>query len=184
MKSKIGRMGIALILALAIFTVACSVDQVLSDINLLLQTANVIGVAVGAVDPTISAEITLIAGIATTGLSEIKTDYDAWKASGAITDLQKLEAAISVLKTNLPAELAAAHISNPATVAIVTAWVNLVTSTLNDILAILPNLSKGAKGAGISTLPTPQSLQARWQNEVCKGDVKCGSLVKARMVRK
>jgi hypothetical protein len=53
----------------------------------------------------------------------IQAAYNAYKASGAVTDLQKLQAALTEVRTNLPAELAVAHISDPEAVAVTTAWV-------------------------------------------------------------
>lgn len=175
-----------LVLALTFSLVACTVDQVLSDINLLIQTAAAIGSAVGAVSPVDSAAIQKAVDVATAGLNVIQADYDAYEKSGAATDLQKLQAAIGALRSNLPAELAAAHVSNPVATARVTNWVNLIVSTLDAIIAILPRLTpKGKMGAeAAALLPTANALQARWKTEVCGNDPACGQMVKAKAVRR
>jgi hypothetical protein len=175
--------SIVLVAVLCFSLAACSTDQVLADINMVLQTANVVCSSLGVVAPVEAAACSAIATIASTGLNVIKADYDAWKAQPNATNLQKLQGAIAELKANLPQELAAAHITNPQTQSTVTAWVNLVTSTLDSVLSILPNLATNERRKSIrltSSFPTPQSIQARWQTEVCKGDPKCGSLVKAK----
>ena len=176
-------LSLMLALVLVVTQVACTVDQVLSDINLLLQTAASIATAVGALSPADATAIQVVVNTATTGLNVIQKDYDAYKASGATTDLEKLQAAIAALKNNLPAELAAAHVTNPNAVAKATAWVNLVTSTLDTILAVLPKLSAN-KNATFAELPTPSDLQKRWSTEVCGGDAKCSALVKAHNVKR
>jgi len=176
-------------------TPACTftVDTVLSDIDLVLQTGNVVCSTIGVVAPADSVACQAVATIGITGVNAIKTAYDAYKASGAVTDLQKLQAALAAIKTNLPAELAAAHIVDPAAVAVVTAWVNLVVSTVNDIISLVPQLQVGstatpnqvARRVAVinSAFPTPESLKARWEGEVCHNNVKCGALVKVHHVR-
>lgn len=188
MKMKFRNWLLALTISCLLFTVGCTVDQVLSDINLLLQTASNLATAVGAVSPADAAGIQIITGIASTGLTAIQQDYDTYRASGATSDLQKLKAAIFAVKVNLPQELAAAHVSNSGTTTKVTAWVNLVTTTLDGVLLMLPQLdSAGAPRAArvqiAVELPTADSLHARWQDEVCAGDAACGQLVKPKKVK-
>lgn len=171
-----------LVTALALSMVACSVDQVLADINVVIQIAAGIGSAVGQVSPADSAVVSKFSNIALTGISAVQTAYNTYKASGSSTDLAKVEAAISAVQVNLSQELAAAHITNPESVAKVAAWVNLINSSLAAVIAALPQLqhptARIAKQAA-ANLPTPASLQSRWQKEVCQGDKACGSLVKA-----
>jgi hypothetical protein len=186
MKRKL--LSLIVVLGMVLPNTACTVDQALSDIDLVLQTSQVVCSAIGVVAPADSAACALISGVAISGLNIIKTDYDAWKASGATTDMQKLEAAITTLQANLPQELAAAHIVDPHAVSTVTAWVGLVTSSLNDVLSLLPQLNPTpptpttrAKAVA-AVMPTPESLAARWNNEVCKGDAACTKLVKVHHV--
>jgi hypothetical protein len=190
--------AIILLLASMIVTPACtfSVDTVLSDIDLVLQTGNVVCSAIGVVLPADSAACQAISGVGITGIQAIQTAYDAYKASGAVTDLQKLQAALAAIKTNLPAELAAAHIVDPAAVAVVTAWVGLVVGTVNDIITLIPELQTPASASATtpsrlaarvallgSAFPTPESLKAKWETDVCRGNATCGNLVKVRHIR-
>lgn len=176
--ASLSKSALALILSCTLFLSAC--NQVLADIGVAIETANSIGAAVGAVSPADAAIIQGLSATALLGLNTIKTTYDAYKASGASTDLQKLQAAIAAVQANLPAELAASHITDPNAVRIVTAWVGLIVTTLNAILAALPQfaLVSGPKVALLAPLPTPKSLKARWANEVCLNDAACTALVK------
>jgi hypothetical protein len=187
----------ALVLVLCLSLAACTVDQVLSDIDLLLQTAAQIGTAVGAVSPADGAIITALSAIATKGITTLQKTYDSYKASGATTDLAKVRAAANALNSNLAAELAAAHISDPATLAKVTAWCTLIYTTTNLVLNALPQATASAEQPSgamsmfggspkrapiVIQIPTPEQLQAQWETQVCKSDQKCGKLVKARHV--
>lgn len=189
---------IALLCLAMISTTACnqfSVDTVLSDIDLVLQTGNVVCSSIGVVLPADSAGCSAVASLGITGVNAIKTAYDSYKASGAVTDLAKLQAALAAIQTNLPAELAAAHISDPAAVQVVTAWVGLVTSTVGDIVALVPELQANASTANLSharigaratviqsAFPTPESLKAKWETNVCKGDKACADRVSVHHV--
>lgn len=181
-------LAIGLICVMLVFAPACnkvSADQVLTDIKLLSQTATVVCSTLGTVLPADAAVCSAIANMASKGIDVIRTDYDAWRASPTTTNLQKVQAGIAQLRANLPAELAAAHISNQQSVATITAWVNLITSTLDAVLGMLPQLqAKGGRRASdkavLKSLPTPQTIQQRWLTEVCKGDTVCGSKVHAK----
>lgn len=179
---KISTVSIALVLCLSL--VACTVDQVLADINVGLQIAGALGPAIALVSPPDAAAVGGLVTLATNGLNVIKTDYDQWKASGAQTDLEKLQAAINTINGNLSSELNAAHIVSPKAVATVTAWDKILSSTFGAILALLPQFqaastvrAKAAVAAKASVTLTPEGLQARWSAEVCQGEAKCAKLV-------
>lgn len=169
-----------LIAMLCCSLVACTVNQVLADINVLIQIAASIGSAVGDVSSTDSAEIVKLSGIASAGMAAIQAAYTTYQKSGAITDLQKLQAAIAACQTNIQQELAAAHITDPASQQKVTNWVNLIYSTLAAIIAALPQLQATKTATKMSLSVTPKTLKARWDSEVCSGDSACSALVVAR----
>lgn len=182
---KLKATALTLVFALTMVSTACTVDQVLSDINLLLQTATSISTVVGALSQPDALALQAVINTATAGLNVIQTDYDAYEKSGATTDLEKLQAAITTLRDNLPAELAAVHVTNPNAIAKATAWVNLVTTTLQTILSVLPRLSKGKMTAEMAAaVPTPAALQSRWDLEVCNGENACKKLVRAKNIRR
>jgi hypothetical protein len=180
---RVGHTLLAVLLACTMLLTACTFDQVISDIDVVIETANAIGSAVGAVSPVDAAVIQGLASTALLGMNTIKTVYDAYKASGAVTDEQKLMAAIQAVQTNLPAELAAAHIDSATAVRIVTAWVNLVVTALTAILNALPSLTSSTvstrkKVKLAKSLPTRSSIKAQWANDVCQNDAPCVALVK------
>jgi hypothetical protein len=173
-----------LVFVLCFSMIACTVDQALADINVVLQMANALAPAVALVSPPDAVLLGAFITTATAGINLIKQDYDTWKASGATTDLQKLQAAITTFNNNLPAELAAAHVQSPAAIKTVTAWDAVITSTLSAVLALLPQLTSAnslkAKAAIAASSPvplTPEGLQARWSAEICGGEAKCSKLV-------
>jgi hypothetical protein len=172
----------AVLLICTVFTFACTVDQVLADINLCLQTAASLETALGVISPADSAALQVITGLATAGLNVIQKDYDTWKASGSTSDLQKLVAACQSLQTNLPQNLAAAHISDPTVVQKTTAWVNLVTTTVGAMAAAWPQVNaastKSRMAKAAASLPSPSALHDQWLKNVCLGDTSCGNLVK------
>lgn len=180
---RVGKTLLGIILAFTMLLTGCGFDQVIADIDVIIETANAIGAAVGAVSPADAALIQGLASTAHLGMNAIKAAYDTYKASGAVSDLQKLQAAIQSVQTNLPQELSAAHIVDPVAVKIVTAWVGLIVSTLNAILSALPQLTSASvsthkKMKLAATLPTKASIKARWSAEVCQHDAPCVALVK------
>jgi hypothetical protein len=167
---------------------ACSVDAILSDIDLALQTAASLETAIGAISPADAAALQMLTGIATAGLNAIQADYDAYeknKTSGALSDLL---AAAQALQANLRQNLAALHLESTDATTKATAWVNLIVDIVAGIVKQLAPTA--AASPAITTrsltiaLPTAESLQARWQSGVCAGDTKCGSLVKVHHKRK
>ena len=184
--TKLGNrfLSVGLICLMLTVTIACTVDQVLADIDLVIQMTASITTAVGAVSPADAAILNTVVTVATTGLAAVQAAYDTYKASGATTDLAKVQAAIAAVKTNLAQELVAMHITDPAATQKVTAWVNLVTVTLNAVLGLLPQLgvTAGTSQYKVEVI-SPKALQARWVSEVCKGDAACGKLVKIRSIR-
>lgn len=169
---------ILLIYPLFMFT-ACTqaqVDTILSDADLILQTADSLGSAIGAVSPADAVALSLLTGVAITGVNAIKTAYDAYEANKTASNLENVVAAAKAIQTNLPQELAALHIVSTNAVTKATAWVTLVTDTAAAIVSQLTGLMT-ASAARAGVLPTPESLQARWTSDVCSGDVACGALI-------
>lgn len=168
---------------------ACSVDQILSDIDIALQASESIALAIGTVSTADATEIQNIADIGISGLKVIQTAYSAYEANKTTDTLQNLELALTQVQANLKDALAVAKIKNVDAIAKITAWVAFVTTTLNIIAKAVgkaksnPN-NKVAMVDLAASVPTPESLHTRWLNEVCKGDQHCGKLVKIHHKRK
>lgn len=166
---------IALLCVSMIFTVACSVDQILSSIDAALQTAQALSAAVGAVSPVDAAALSLLTGVGIAGIQAIQKSYDTYEKNKTASTLQDVVVAAQAVQSNLPQELTALHITNPAVVTKATNWVTLMTDCAQSIITEISAVS-GAKTA-VYTL-TPETIKARWLSGVCAGDAKCGDLVK------
>lgn len=166
-----------MVIALCLTMVACTTDQVLADIDLLISIAGAIIPALGQLSPADAEAAQKISQIATDGMAVVRKDYDAVKASGAASNIEVLRAAINAVQTNLNEELAVIKVSNPALVGKVSAWVNLFVVTLNAISNAFPPGVKTNKKK-LSTVPLPASIKSDWDTQVCSGDASCASLVK------
>lgn len=189
--------------------VACSVDEVLTDVDLALQMTASLETAIGNVSAQDGAALTRMVAIASAGLTAVQKAYTDYEASGAQSDLDKVQALARSLQSNLQNELDAAHITNPATVQKVQAWVSLVTIALQAVLQLSKQVSDNRSsfercapdgrfsdcmGAAMSfasissgtviSVPSAALLKARWEKEVCHGDKKCMKLVKPRKVKR
>ena len=165
---------------------ACSVDAILTDIDVVLQTADNLETAIGAVSPADGAALQLLTGVAIAGITEVKKVYDQYEASKTPSNLQNVVVAAQAIQTNLPQELAAIHIADQNAVTKATAWVSLVTDAVAGIISTIQGTKAMATASThgiVMAMPTPESLQARWQSGVCSGDVACGNLVKVHNKR-
>lgn len=192
MKTKIFSAVLATMLCFSM--VACSVDEVLTDVDLAIQMTANLAPAIGNVSPDEAAAITRLSGVASVGLTAVRDAYEAYEKSGAQSDLDKVQAIAGALRSNLAEELQAAHITNPETVAKVNAWVGLVTVSLDAIIA----LSKQVKTSQVSEsfqrcapdgnfnacmsfassiagvyVPKAATLKKDWDKRVCKGNKAC-----------
>lgn len=185
---------LVLVSILSLSLVACSVDQVLADVDLALQMTASLEVAVGNLSPADGAILAKLVGIASNGLVAVQAAYKTYEASGAQSDLDKAQEAARIVQMNLGQFLAAAHISNDAAVKKVTAWVNLVTIALDAVLQLskqiraavpqTPGQFAAVDKAAAPLIPTATELHKRWQKEVCAGDKKCGKLVAPRKIKR
>jgi hypothetical protein len=165
------------VLCFTIVLTACTVDQVLSDIDLVLQTAANLEGAIGAVSPADGAALQLLTGLGIAGVNAIKTAYDNYEKNKTSSNLQNVVVAAQAIQSNLPQELAAAKIVDPMAVQKATAWVNLVTDTAVAIVNAVSPSTANISARTIGGMPTPEGLQMRWQTQVCLGDTACGALV-------
>jgi hypothetical protein len=169
-----------LLLGIMLGLVACTTDQVLADINLLIGIAGAIIPALGQVSPADAALAAKFSQIAQDGMAVVKLNYDAVKSSGAATDLQKFRAAANAVQTNLDQELAAAHIVDPVKRQRIAAWVNLFDVSLNAILAAMPTPTASGKLSVKLQAPilSPAAIKTIWRVNVCHQDAACAALVK------
>ena len=169
------RKVLSLVLASAmIVTTGCTdawVKVALADLPILVQMAinisTLVSVVGGQTSPSDVAAINKISAEANTDLTLIDTLYNQYKANPSTGTLQAIQNAIAVLNTNLPNELAAAHISNVALQAKVQAAVGLILTTVTTFSALLPQSGPHtAEDVSPKSLPTPKELKRAWNAQV------------------
>ena len=168
----------ALIGLLCVSLVACTVDEVLSSIDVALQTAASLSTAIGAVSPADGAAITLLTGLGIKGLQAIQAAYDQYEKNKTSSTLQNVVDAATAIQTNLPQELAALKISSPEAVTKATAWVNLMVACAQGVVTVVTAAAGSRRATAASYTLTGEYIQSQWQSTVCGGDAACGALVK------
>ena len=171
--------ALALVLSVSLLATGCTAQWIsvaLADLPVLTQMAlNVATLAVTLqsgkqVNPAEAAAIQNISAEASKDLNLLQTLYNQYKANPSVTTLQQIEAVLTTTNTNLPALLAAAHISDPTLSARITAAVNLILATVQSFAALIPRSSPSASQtvAG-QTLPLLKAndLKKRWNAQVC-----------------
>jgi hypothetical protein len=172
-------LAILLIYPLTLAMLACSTDEILSSIDVALQTAQGLEAAIGAVSPADAAALGLLTGLGIQGITAIKTAYDDYEKNKTASALQNVVAAAQAVQTNLPQELAALKIASTDAVQKATAWVNLMGDCAVGVITAVKGTSSLKKGTRTLTYSlTPESIQAQWASNVCKGDAACTALVK------
>lgn len=169
----------AVVLGVAMLA-ACSIPW-----NTIISVAEGIANIVIVVDPS-AAAFAEISQVAVQGLQLIEADIASYKADKTNTGkLAALQAAIDAFQQNLPAELQAAHVKDPAKQAQLSAAVNLILDFVDGLASQFPQtaaqtMTYRAK-RGLTTIPKPmdkKDIENRWRTEVCGADLHCASLVK------
>ena len=176
MQSKSMKAVLVMVLCVALAGTGCTAQWIsvaLADLPVLTQMALNIATLVAAVEgrpvsPMESAAIQNISSSAYGGLNSLQTLYNQYKANPDAGTLQKIQDVIAAIDQELPAELQAAHISDPALSARVTAGVNLILSTVQSFATLMPAAGATQRLAGRG-LPIPKSgeLKVRWNQQVC-----------------
>ena len=91
--------------------------------------------------PAEAQAIQNISAEASKDLTLLQSLYNAYKTSPSADTLQKIESMIQETNQNLPALLQAAHISDPALSARITAAVNLILTTVSSFASLIPKAS-------------------------------------------
>ena len=184
MKSNGIKALLALTLAISLATTGCSsqwISVALADLPVLVQMAlNIATFTETAQGKVISAaDQAAIQGISSEASKDLKllqTLYNEYKANPSDAGLQKINAAIGVVRQNLPELLQAAHISDPALAQQVTAGVNLILTTVESFTELIPSSpSSTSKAVNVhaqkvskaSAVPSPAELKMKWNVGVC-----------------
>jgi hypothetical protein len=184
-----------LILLLFIPLTACTVDEVLDDIDVGIQIASNIGLAIGNVSSADEASIQAISAQATAGLNLIQQTYNQYQIADPQTLSQKVNEVATLFEQNFKQSLSLVHVSNSSTQQKVQSWANLLIGSVNAVIAALPLFKSntiispvaeyndgflwavGNKTHGFNVPLTATQLQKRWTKEVCNNETKCSKLV-------
>jgi len=127
------------------------------------------------------AAVQAIGQEATKDYQLLQTLYQQYQATPSPTTQAQIENILAIITTNLPAELAAAHIKDQGLLNSVTAAVNTLVTIADTIISQLPVKSpqlKARKGVLKSTNRlTPAGAKQQWDTLVCKGLSTCTALV-------
>lgn len=109
----------------------------------------------------------------------LQTLYQQYQATPSPTTQAQIENILQVITSNLPAELAAAHIKDPNLLNSVTAAVNLLVTVADTIIAQLPVKSPQLKArkSAVTNKLSPSAVKQQWNVLVCGGKQTCMDLV-------
>ena len=136
------RIALAFVLSISLIATGCSAQWIsvaLADLPVLTQMALNIAALVSTLQsgkqltPSEALAIQNISAEASKDLTLLQALYNAYKASPSADGLQKIETMIQETNQELPALLQAAHISDPALSARITAAVNLILTTCEQL---------------------------------------------------
>jgi hypothetical protein len=202
---------LALLLSISLIATGCSAQWIsvaLADLPVLTQMALNLAALVSTLqsgkqlNPAEAAAIQNISGEASKDLTLLQSLYNAYKANPSPDTLQKIESLIQDINQNLPGLLQAAHISNPALSARITAAVNLIVTTVGSFASLLPQSSsatpkavrpngerQSAAGANAprasAVVPSPKDLKRHWNLQVCapSGNAELDALLSERVLK-
>jgi hypothetical protein len=199
--NSFSRIMLAAVLSISLMTTGCSAQWIsvaLADLPVLTQMALNLAALVATlqtgkqVSPAEALAIQNISAEASKDLTLLQALYNTYKANPSPDALQKIESLIQDTNQNLPALLQAAHISDAALSARITAAVNLILTTVSSFASLIPQRPTVApKTARQDTviahpaIPHPQDLKRQWNQEVCAptGNVALDAALAERALR-
>lgn len=167
------------VLCVSVITTGCTAQWIsvaLADLPVLTQMALNIASLVSVlqsgkqINAADAAAIQNISAEASKDLNLLQTLYNEYKSSPDAGTLAKIQDVIAEINQNLPALLAAAHISDAVLATRIEAGVNLILTTVQSFATLIPTASAttARKVAGRAVpLPTAADLKKQWNQEVC-----------------
>ena len=171
--------ALVVLLSLVLFATGCSagwISVALADLPVLVQMALNVGTVVTTLESgkqLSSAEAVAIQNIsaeAARDLNLLQTLYNQYKAAPSASTIQKIQSAIADMNRNLPALLQAAHVSDAALSARITAAVNLILTTVNSFATLLPQAAPPVRAQvahARTGVPHAEDLKRQWNQQVC-----------------
>jgi hypothetical protein len=149
---------LAVLLCFAITISGCNtpawVTTAIQDLPVLVQIIGEILPLVGvsaATNSQVTSDFTLLENL-----------YAQYKSAASTTVLGQIDTALTVAQSDINQILAAAHVSNAKTQAIIVASLGLVIGTLTAIQADLPALQGQMRTASLHPVPTAAALKASY----------------------
>jgi hypothetical protein len=120
-------------------------------------------------NPAEALAIQNISSEASKDLTLLQALYNAYRANPSADALQKIESMIQQTNQGLPALLQAAHISDPALSARMTAAVNPILTSVSSFAALIPQPPSTAPTTARrnTVIPQPKDLKRQWNQQVC-----------------
>ncbi len=172
------RVVLVFVLSISLIATGCSAQWIsvaLADLPVLTQMALNIAALVATLQsgkqltPSEAQAIQNLSAEASKDLTLLQSLYNAYKVHPNTDTLQKIQSMIQETNQELPALLQAAHISDPALSARITAAVNLILTTVSSFASLIPQTSsptpRTARRATI--IPQPKDLKQQWNQQVC-----------------
>jgi hypothetical protein len=158
-------------LSISLIATGCSAQWVsvaLADLPVLTQMALNLAALVATLQsgkqlsPAEALAIQNISAEASKDLTLLQSLYNAYKASPSADTLQKIQSMIQETNRELPALLQAAHISDPALSARITAAVSLILTSVSSFASLIPQASSTSRNGGSTEHrhPSAEGLEA------------------------
>ena len=172
MKSNsMSRILLSVVLSISLIATGCSAQWIsvaLADLPVLTQMALNIAALVATLQsgkqltPAEALAIQNISAEASKDLTLLQSLYNSYKTNPSADTLQKIESLIQDTNQNLPALLQAAHISDPALSARITAAVNLILTSVSSFASLIPQAASATSedGAAEHCHSSSQGLEA------------------------
>jgi hypothetical protein len=160
------RIALVFVLSISLIATGCSAQWIsvaVADLPVLTQMALNIAALVATLQsgkqltPAEALAIQNISAEASKDLTLLQALYNAYKAHPSADALQKIESTIQETNQELPALLQAAHISDPALSARITAAVNLILTSVSSFASLIPQASP-QRGRRLDRTPLSLSL--------------------------
>jgi hypothetical protein len=166
------------VLCVSLITTGCTAQWIsvaLADLPVLTQMAlNIAGLVatlqsgkqINAADAAAIQNISTEAG---KDLNLLQTLYNQYKSAPDAGTLGKIQGVIAEINQNLPALLAAAHISDAVLAARIAAGVNLILTTVQSFASLMPAAGTSVRkvaGQAIA-VPSASDLKKQWNQQVC-----------------
>jgi len=168
---------LVVVLCVSLITTGCTAQWIsvaLADLPVITQMALNIASLVATlqsgreINAGDAAAIQDISTEASKDLNLLQTLYNEYKSSPDAGTIGRIQSTITEINQNLPALLAAAHISDAVLSARVTAGVNLILTTVQSFAALVPANGVAAREAAQKlAVPKAKDLKKQWNQQVC-----------------